>query len=50
MAAGGIAYWSGNVAEATRLYENELSLAIELGDRAAEADAHFNLMFTQEHG
>lgn len=50
VAAGGIAYWSGNVAEASRLYEIDLSLAIELGDRAAEADAHFNLMFTRNMG
>ncbi|MEX1170469.1 MAG: AAA family ATPase [Chloroflexota bacterium] len=45
-AAGGIAYWRGDVAEATRLYEEERDLAVRLADRAAEADAHFNLMFT----
>lgn len=44
-AAGGIAYWRGDVAEATRLYEEERNLAVRLADRAAEADAHFNLMF-----
>ena len=50
VAAAGIAYWGGKVAEATSWYEMELALAIELGNRAAEADAHFNLMFTRNMG
>jgi predicted ATPase len=47
MAAGGIAYWRADVATATGYYEEELDLAIRLGDRTAEADAHFNLMFAR---
>ena len=47
VAAGGIAYWRAEVEAATRYYEEELDLAIRLGDRAAEADAHYNLMFAR---
>jgi predicted ATPase/class 3 adenylate cyclase len=47
VAAGGIAYWRADVATATGYYEEELDLAIRLGDRTAEADAHFNLMFAK---
>ena len=42
---GGIAYWQGRADEAVRWYEEQLSLARELGDRAAEADATFNLSY-----
>ena len=45
MAAGGIAYWHGRPADATRHYAEQLRLARELGDVAAEADAAFNLSF-----
>lgn len=44
-ALGGIAYWQGRADEAVRWYEEELALARELGDRAAEADATFNLSY-----
>jgi predicted ATPase/class 3 adenylate cyclase len=44
-AAGGIAYWQGRSEDAIRYYEEELALARELGDRAAEADATFNLSY-----
>lgn len=49
-AAGGIAYWRADVEAATRRYREQLALAVALGDRVAEADAHFNLMFTQNLG
>jgi predicted ATPase/class 3 adenylate cyclase len=45
MAAGGIAYWHGRPQDAMRYYEEELRLALELGDLAAEADASWNLSF-----
>ena len=44
-AAGGIAYWHGRPADATGHYAEQLRLARELGDVAAEADAAFNLSF-----
>ena len=44
-AAGGIAYWHGRPVEATRHYGEQLRLARELGDVAAEADAAWNLSF-----
>ena len=44
-ALGGIAYWQGRPDEAVRWYEEQLELARELGDRAAEADATFNLSY-----
>ncbi len=44
-AAGGIAYWQGRADEAVVCYEEQLALARELGDRAAEADAFFNLSY-----
>ena len=42
-AAGGIAYWRGDREEALDLYTAQLSLAEQLGDQAAAADAYFNL-------
>jgi predicted ATPase/class 3 adenylate cyclase len=45
-AAAGIAYWQGRAAEATRLYAEQLDLAQRLGDRAAEADATFNGIYS----
>ena len=44
-ALGNIAYWQGRTDEAVRWYEEQLALARELGDRAAEADAMFNLSY-----
>jgi predicted ATPase/class 3 adenylate cyclase len=44
-AAGGIAYWHGRPGDATRYYGQQLRLARELGDIAAEADAAWNLSF-----
>lgn len=44
-AAGGIAYWMGEMPRARDLYAEQLRLATELGDRAGQADARFNLAF-----
>jgi predicted ATPase/class 3 adenylate cyclase len=44
-AAGGIAYWRADAEAAGRFYVEQLNLARELGDRATEADALFNLSF-----
>jgi predicted ATPase/class 3 adenylate cyclase len=44
-AAGGIAYWRADADVAGRFYNEQLNLARRLGDRAAEADALFNLSF-----
>jgi predicted ATPase/class 3 adenylate cyclase len=44
-AAGGIAYWHGRADDAAKYYTEELRLARELGDVAAEADAAWNLSF-----
>jgi predicted ATPase/class 3 adenylate cyclase len=44
-AVGGIAYWQGRAEEAVRWYEEQLALARELDDKAAEADAAFNLSY-----
>ncbi len=46
-AAGGIAYWRGDVPRTVELYEAQRDLAVALGDKPAEADAHFNLMFAR---
>ena len=45
VAAGGIAYWGADTDGARAWYQEQLALAVQLGDRVAEADAHFNLMF-----
>jgi predicted ATPase/class 3 adenylate cyclase len=47
-AAGGIAYWSGDVTTAGRIYEEELELAQRIGDRRGEALAWYDLFFTRE--
>lgn len=47
VAAASIAYWRADVGAATRYYEEQLALSIRLGDRAAEADAHFSLAFAR---
>ena len=47
-AAGGIAYWSGDVQKANAIYEEELALARRIGDRSGEAIAWLDLFFTRE--
>ncbi|HEX6868934.1 MAG TPA: NB-ARC domain-containing protein, partial [Candidatus Limnocylindrales bacterium] len=42
-AAGSIAYWQGQPRIAMDRYRDQLSVATAVGDRAAIADAHFNL-------
>jgi predicted ATPase len=49
-AAGGIAYWRGDVPKTNRLYGAQRDLAVELGDKAAQADAHYNLLFARNMG
>jgi tetratricopeptide (TPR) repeat protein len=44
-AAGGVAYWRAEVAAATEYYEAALELCREIGDRAAIANALYNLGF-----
>jgi hypothetical protein len=44
-AAGGIAYWHGRPEDAIHHYGDQLRLAQQLGDVAAEADAAWNLSF-----
>jgi predicted ATPase/class 3 adenylate cyclase len=44
-AAGGIAYWMGEMPRARDFYAEQLRLATELGDRVGQADARFNLAF-----
>ena len=44
-AAGNIAYWHGRPTDAVGHYQEELALARQLGDVAAEADAWWNLSF-----
>jgi hypothetical protein len=44
-AAGGIAYWQARREDSFRHYREELELARQLGDVAAEADAIWNLSF-----
>jgi predicted ATPase/class 3 adenylate cyclase len=47
-AAGGNAYWAGEVDRAHALYEEELRLSREMGDRPGEALALLDLFFTRE--
>ncbi|HEU0236028.1 MAG TPA: adenylate/guanylate cyclase domain-containing protein [Candidatus Limnocylindrales bacterium] len=42
-AAGGIAYWRGEIAEARAHYETQMRIARSIGDRLGEADGAFNL-------
>ncbi|MGH2373642.1 MAG: adenylate/guanylate cyclase domain-containing protein, partial [bacterium] len=44
-AAGGIAYWQGDMAAAEAFYEKNLSLQRELKDKAGIANALYNLAF-----
>jgi predicted ATPase len=41
-AAGGIAYWQGDMERAREWYATQRAIARQLGDRAAEADAAYN--------
>jgi predicted ATPase/class 3 adenylate cyclase len=45
-ASGGLFYWSGNPGLAAGLYEQQVALARQLGDKGGEADALFNLAAT----
>jgi predicted ATPase/class 3 adenylate cyclase len=46
VAAGGLAYWQGEYQAAKRHYEESLRIAQGIGDRAAVAEAIYNLAFT----
>jgi len=45
-AAGGVAYWKGELEAARRLYQESLTLQREIGDPTAIARALYNLSFT----
>jgi predicted ATPase/class 3 adenylate cyclase len=45
-AAGGIAYWRGEMAEARAHYDDQVRIARVTGDRLGEADGSFNLAHT----
>lgn len=45
-AAGGLAYWQADTARASALYRAQLETARQIGDRAGEADAYYNLSAT----
>jgi non-specific serine/threonine protein kinase len=47
-AAGGVAYWQGDVVSAHGFYEEALTLARQLGDDAAIANAAYNLAFVAD--
>lgn len=42
-AAGSIAYWQADLDESQRRYDEELEIALAIGDAAGIADAYFNL-------
>ena len=46
-AAGGLAYWQADTPRADELYRAQLETSQQIGDRAGEADANFNLAATQ---
>lgn len=46
-AAGGLAYWQADTARAGELYRAELETAGQIGHRAGEADAWYNLSATE---
>jgi predicted ATPase/class 3 adenylate cyclase len=46
-AAGGLAYWQADSPRASRLYQAQLETARQIGDRAGEADACYNLSATE---
>ncbi len=45
-AAGGLAYWKGDMGAARRVYAGSLAIARDSGDRHRIADALYNLSFT----
>jgi len=45
-ALGGLAYWRGRHGEAREAYRGALELAVELGDRQAQAEQLYNISFT----
>jgi predicted ATPase/class 3 adenylate cyclase len=47
-AAGGVAYWQGDLVSARGFYEEALTLTRQLGDDAAIANAAYNLAFVAE--
>ena len=47
MAAGGLAYWQADTVRASALYHLQLETAGQIGHRAGEADACFNLTATE---
>ena len=49
-AAGGTAWWIGDIAAADRFYEEQVDLARSLGDRRGLANALFNLSHTRVVG
>ena len=49
-AAGGTAWWIGDIAAADRFYEEQVDLARNLGDRPGLANALFNLSHTRVVG
>ena len=49
-AAGGTAWWMGEIAAADRFYEEQVDLARSLGDRRGLANALFNLSHTRVVG
>jgi predicted ATPase/class 3 adenylate cyclase len=46
-AAGGLAYWQAETARADELYVAQLETSLQIGDRAGEADANYNLAATR---
>ena len=46
-AAGGLAYWQADTSHADELYLAQLETSQQIGDRAGEADATFNLAATR---
>ena len=46
-AAGGLAYWQAETARADELYRAQLETSLQIGDRAGEADANYNLSATR---
>ena len=47
-AAGGLAYWRGDIAETTRRYESALALRRDIGEDIGVADALYDLAFVYQ--
>ncbi|HEX6140928.1 MAG TPA: AAA family ATPase [Candidatus Limnocylindria bacterium] len=45
-AAGGIAYWQGDITAARAWYDEQREVAVSIGDRRGEAEALYNQCFT----